>query len=167
MLVSNQGISWAHLALSLNVQKAKQIILGIQADTLSLFLVKTYIFLISRKRNEDTEASKFGKEITSRNHYSFVDTLVSGRSSMQEECPSVSARLARTCMTYWPLAASSLVQRHSPQTVEHGRVSPADPASEGPRRSSRPTRPSTRVNGPEWLVQALARALGHGPCKRG
>ena len=65
-------------------------------------------FLISRKRNEDTEASKFGKEITSRNHYSFVDPLVSGRSSMQEQCPSVSARLARTCMTYWPLAASTL-----------------------------------------------------------
>jgi len=108
MLVANQGISWAHLALSLNVQKAKQIILGIKADTLSLFLVKTYIFLISRKRNEDTEASKFGKEITSRNHYSFVDPLVSGRSSMQEECPSVSARLARTCMTYGPLAASTL-----------------------------------------------------------
>jgi len=33
-----------------------------------------------------------------------------------------------------------------------GNASPVDPASEGPRRSSRPTRPSTRVNGPEWLV---------------
>ena len=61
MLVANQGISWAHLALSLNVQKAMQIILGTYAYTLSLFLDKIYTFLISRKRNEDTESLEIWK----------------------------------------------------------------------------------------------------------